>query len=274
MTWNNFKGNAKRLDDIDLPRIGAQIGVGEDEIHAVVEVEAAGSGFDSKGRPRILFERHWFYRNLSGATRQRAQNAGLAVKEWSRATYGKDQYELLSRAIEIDETAALKSASWGLGQVLGVNHVKAGYPTVQAMVLAFMDDEENHLQAMVNFIKNSGLDDEIRRHDWAGFARGYNGPGYKSNNYDTKLANAFSKWKLIKDAPYTPEAVKPAPAPSLPEAGAVPTPRPVDIVKVTVEPAKPKVQAGPAAAAAGVAGVGIMIYNYWGEFTHWIGSFF
>lgn len=42
-----FKGAAKRLDDIDLPRIGNRIGVDEDEIHAVREVEAAGSGFDS-----------------------------------------------------------------------------------------------------------------------------------------------------------------------------------------------------------------------------------
>lgn len=40
----SFKGRAKRLDDVDLPRIGHQIGVGEDEIHAFMDVEAAGSG--------------------------------------------------------------------------------------------------------------------------------------------------------------------------------------------------------------------------------------
>ena len=45
-----FTGRAKRLEDIDLPRIGHEIGVGEDEIHAIIDVEAAGSGFDSKGR--------------------------------------------------------------------------------------------------------------------------------------------------------------------------------------------------------------------------------
>lgn len=29
---HSFKGAAKRLDDIDLPKLGAQIGVGEDAL--------------------------------------------------------------------------------------------------------------------------------------------------------------------------------------------------------------------------------------------------
>ena len=211
MTWNDFKGQAKRIDDIDLPKIGQQIGVSEDEIHAIIDVEAAGSGFDSQGRPRILFERHWFYRNLSGAKRTEAQKAGLAVSKWSRATYNQDQYELLERAMKIDETAALKSASWGMGQVMGFNHKVAGFDTVQDMVRAFMDDEETHLQAMLNFIIGNNLDDELRRHDWAGFAKGYNGPGYKQNKYDAKLAASFAKWSRIRDTPYPPTNAAPQP---------------------------------------------------------------
>ena len=56
----NFRGKAKRLDDIDLPRIGARIGVGEDEMHAILDVEAAGSGFDAQDRIKMLFEPHVF----------------------------------------------------------------------------------------------------------------------------------------------------------------------------------------------------------------------
>lgn len=202
--WNGFKGRAKRIDDIDLPKIGATIGVGEDEIHAVMDVEAAGSGFDSQGRPRILFERHWFYRLLPDSKRAKAVQEGLAVKKWSRATYNKDQYALLARAMKIDEEAALMSASWALGQIMGFNYAKAGYKTVQDMIRAFMDDEENHLAAMVNFIKSAKLDDNLRNHDWAGFARGYNGSGYRQNKYDEKLAAAYRKWSKIKDTPYDP----------------------------------------------------------------------
>src|SRR5262245_61151885 len=85
----DFKGAAKRLADIDLPRIGQTIGVGEDEIHAVLEVESSGHGFDSQGRPTILFEPHVFYRNLSGDKRARAVSAGLAYEHWKAGNYPK-----------------------------------------------------------------------------------------------------------------------------------------------------------------------------------------
>lgn len=205
----NFKGNAKRLDDIDLPKLGAQIGVGEDELHAFLDVETRGSGFDSQGRTIILFEPHVFYRNLSGDKRARAVREGLAYAKWGQTPYPKDSYPRLLKAIAIDETAALKSASWGLGQIMGFNHALAGYATVQDMVTAFMADEENQLAAAVNFIKANRLDDELRRHDWAGFARGYNGAGYAKNRYDVKLAEAFAKWSRIKDTPVPQSTPKP-----------------------------------------------------------------
>jgi hypothetical protein len=218
-----FRGAAKRLDDIDLPKLGHLIGVGEDELHAFIDVETRGSGFDAQGRPRILFERHKFYKYVPAAKRDAAVKAGLANK--TAGGYGKEseQYPKLMRAIAIDRQAALYSCSWGLAQVMGFNHKLAGYDDVEDMIEAFMADEENHLAAAVTFIKNSGLDDELRRHDWAGFARGYNGTGYKANAYDTKLAEAFEKWSRIKDTPWTPGAdegsaapVQPSPSPAVP----------------------------------------------------------
>jgi hypothetical protein len=198
-----FKGRAKRLDDLDLPRVGALIGVGEDEIHAVLEVEAAGSGFDSQGRVKALYEPHIAYRHSSGEVRDRLVKAGLAYPNWKR-NYPKDSYPRIEAAMAIDEATALKATSWGLGQIMGFNCVAAGYLSPRAMVVAFADDEENHLEAMIQFILSKDLDDEIRRHDWAGFARGYNGAGFKANGYDTKLAAAFAKWRKIKDTPYAP----------------------------------------------------------------------
>lgn len=199
----DFSGPAKRLEDMDLPRIGAEIGIGEDEIHAVIDVETAGGGFDSQGRPKMLFEPHIFYRHLNGAALDRAVGAGLAYPRWKR-DYPKDSYPRLLSAMEIDETAALKSASWGLGQILGQNYALAGYGSPQAMVEDFVKGEAEQLQGMINFIRHTGLDDELRRHDWAGFARGYNGASYAENKYDQKLAAAFAKWSRIKDTPYRP----------------------------------------------------------------------
>lgn len=218
----NFHGKARKLDDIDLPRIGAMIGVGEDEIHAVLDVETNGSGFDSRGRPKMLFEPHVFWRLLGpGKARDRAARAGLAYQKWIPGNYPNDSYPLLMRAMEIDETTALRSASWGLGQIMGFNHKAAGFVSPQAMVASFIDDEENHLAAMVRFIKANGLDGALRRHDWAGFARGYNGAGFAKNGYDKKLAAAYAKWRKIPDTPLPAatapaQATKPVPAPATP----------------------------------------------------------
>lgn len=199
---STFIGAAKRLDDIDLPRIGARIDVGEDEIHAVIDVETAGGGFDSTGRPHLLFEPHIFYRQLpAGPLRDRAVADGLAYPRWGQAGYPRESYTRLQRAIEIDREAALKSASWGLGQIMGFNHALAGFDHVEAMVAAFMADEEAHLEAMVTFIIAAELDDELRAHDWAGFARGYNGAAYASHGYHHRLAAAYAKWRGIKDTP-------------------------------------------------------------------------
>jgi hypothetical protein len=218
----NFRGKAKRLDDIDLPREAAAIGVGEDEIHAILDAESAGKGFDDKGRPKMLFEPHIFYRLLGpGLSRDRAVRESLAYPGWKR-DYPSDSYPRLLRAMAIHSEIALQSASWGMGQVMGFNHAAAGFPTARAMVTAFLDDEEVHLRAMITFIKTNKLDDELRRHDWAGFARGYNGPGFSKNRYDKKIAAAFAKWQRIKDTPWEKEEV------TLPPLDYVPT---VKVVK-------------------------------------------
>lgn len=216
-----FVGRAKKLDDIDLPRIGATIGVGEDEIHAVLDVETRGGGFDRVGRPKMLFEPHIFYRELKEHPKAKdaAIQAGLAYRRWGTKKYPPDSYPRLLQAIALCERfglsiePALRSASWGLGQIMGFNHTLAGYPSAKIMVTDFLDDEEKHLEAMIEFIEASGLDDEMRRHDWRGFARGYNGAGYAKHGYHIKLERAYQKWAKIPDTPFEVDRTPDVPEP-------------------------------------------------------------
>lgn len=195
-----FKGRAQRLTDIDVARVGRIIGVGEDEIRAVIEVETSGGGFDSQGRPKMLFEPHVFWRELGpGQKRTAAEASGLAYQRWGSAPYPKDSYPRVALAIKIDVNAALRSASWGLGQIMGFNHRAAGYATPGDMVEAFCASEAAGLEAMISFMISEGLDDELRRHDWAAFARGYNGAGYATHRYHTRLKTAFKRWQAIPD---------------------------------------------------------------------------
>jgi hypothetical protein len=200
-----FKGAGKRIGDQDLPRIGHGIGCGEDELHAFLDVETRGGGFDDKGRPKALYEPHRAYALSQGAVRAELVKRGLAYPNWRR-DYPKDSYPRIVQAMAIDARVALEATSWGIGQVLGSNHDAAGYESAAEMVAACLDDEATQLQQAVNFIKANHLDDELRAHNWAAFARGYNGPSYAANGYHTKLAARYAFWCKIPDTPWSPPA--------------------------------------------------------------------
>ncbi len=195
-----FKGLGKPLDDWDYGRIGKRLNLTEDMVRAVVEVEAAGSGYDRQGRLKMLFEPHVFWRELSERKRALAVTQGLAYRRWGERPYPADSYPRLEAAMRIDRPAALRSASWGLPQIMGFNHRAAGYASAAEMVDAFADDEEVQLEAMLRFIESENLDDALRRLDWSAFARGYNGAGYAAHGYHTRLAAAHARWTRRPDA--------------------------------------------------------------------------
>lgn len=191
----SFAGPARRRTPAGMQHAADLIGCDLATIKAVIEVETRGSGFDSRSRPRILFEPHVFYRNLPAAKRKAATAAGLAYPNWKSGAYGPEsaQYPRLAKAVEIDRTAALKACSWGLPQILGENFRAAGFDSPDAMVDAFEEGEDEQLAAMADFVKANKLDGFLRKKQWAAFAKGYNGPGYKTNAYDKKLADAYRK---------------------------------------------------------------------------------
>ncbi len=192
-----------RLTPADIVAVARIVNCDEATIKAVIDVEAGGSGFDDKGRPTVLFEPHIFERELNAAgipdnspVIQEARRRGICSPEWNKALYGKSadaRWDQIAEAIKINQELALKSASYGIGQVLGQNHKMCGYATATAMLNAMCKGEADQLAAMITFIQKRGLADELERRDWAGFARGYNGPSYHLNNYDTKLRRAYEK---------------------------------------------------------------------------------
>jgi hypothetical protein len=190
----------RKATDEDFLAAASRIGAEAATIKAVVSVESAGSGFDSSGRPKILFEPHIFNRETRGrylGTKfEKDPSKLIASRSWNRANYPKTPdgvYAMLQQAMKLDRIAALRSASWGMMQVMGFNHKLCGYQTVEEFVYAMTIDEGKHIDAFVGFVVSNRLDDELRRKDWAGFAYGYNGSGYKANSYDTKMASAYAK---------------------------------------------------------------------------------
>lgn len=200
----NFSSKAVPMtrEGLDAALYRLQMNPGEAAaLWAVFEVETAGLtqgfGFRADRRPQMLFERHKFRAFTGGRFNQVDPTiSGPAGGYGSLA----QQYDRLERALELCRSAglgdepALKSASWGIGQVMGFNHEAAGFETAAAMVSAMVESEDAQLLAMTNFMCRNGLDAALRTRNWARFARLYNGSGHAANHYDIKLEVQYARF--------------------------------------------------------------------------------
>ena len=166
-------------------------------IKAVIEVESSGAWVQKDGKPIIRFESHIFssltnhlydndYPNISSKKYNPSLNFSTSEKEYSRLDIAKD----------LNETAALKSASYGAFQIMGFNHALVGFKTVQDFFEAMFSPKEQ-LKAFGQFLIKNSLVKTLRIKDWKGFAYSYNGSSYHLHKppYDVRLANAYQKFK-------------------------------------------------------------------------------
>jgi N-acetylmuramidase/Putative peptidoglycan binding domain len=96
--------------------------------------------------------------------------------------------------MQLDPDAALQSASWGMGQIMGENFKAAGFSKVEDMVATMVESEDGQLLAGAKFMLSNGMGEPLRNHDWAGFARRYNGPDFAANDYDGKLHAFYQRY--------------------------------------------------------------------------------
>lgn len=188
----DFTGAALPLSEHGFARVLDILNVGAAEVWTVLSVETSGFGYLPDRRPLILFERHIFSKQTGGVFD--AGDPAISSRKPGGYSGGAKEYDRLAAAIALNRHAALNSTSWGIGQVMGFNSKAAGYNPVEAMVDAMVHDEDAQLAAMANFVRSEGLHRQLGTHDWAGFARGYNGPEFARNQYDHRLASFFQKF--------------------------------------------------------------------------------
>jgi hypothetical protein len=199
-----FIGKGQPLTRKGLTAALDRLGLGPGDaayIWTIVEVETAGVtqgfGFRSDGRPQILFERH----KLREFTSRRFDDEAPDISG-PAGGYGLlgAQYARLEKALSLCEREglgvepALKSASWGMGQVMGFNHEVAGFASAAEMVEAMKSGEDAQLAAMAGFLIGNGLTHALLRKDWASFAKRYNGQDYWKNKYDIRLAEQYQRF--------------------------------------------------------------------------------
>jgi hypothetical protein len=213
--------NSKLLSDMDiriaLDELEAKdnIKVSLPVIKAIVKVESAGRGHLNDGRAKILFEGHKFWYWLKKFNKDpKALSIGqedIIYEKWTRAHYlvGAKEYDRLEKARKIDAKAAVYATSWGLFQILGENlehNIKSRkYQSIEEFESRQHESEYFHFLDFLEFIKAKKVRGKTLIHyisegndgnyDWESFAYGYNGSGYKVNEYHTKMKHFYEKFK-------------------------------------------------------------------------------
>lgn len=200
LTADHYAAAAKRL------------GIGVDIIQAIARVEAPRGAFetgpDGNLRPTILFERHYFSKLTNGRfDGQRVpglpQGSSLISSPTGGGygTYSMQHVKLayaaqLARSVYGVHDPAMKSASWGAFQIMGLYHGEAGHPTIQGFVNAMYRGVDRHLDAFVSLLLARKLDVELRLGHYEHFFERYNGREWRKFNYGVKF---FAALKQIRE---------------------------------------------------------------------------
>jgi len=190
------------LCDEDYARAADSLRVDVAAIHAVIDVEAGvkHKGIFEEGKPLVAFSSKLF-RNKARARRinlnkyaAKYPEVFAAPKTKKYGSYEAAQFARLQQAMEIDSVAAICGAYWGMFQISGEHWKLCGCQSINDFVKRMSASEREQLDMFVAFLRNTGMDEHLRNHNWAKFARRYNGPSYARRGYHTKLARAYKKY--------------------------------------------------------------------------------
>lgn len=180
---------------------------------AVLKVESGGRGFGPDGRAIVRFENHTFWGQWGKSNKDTFDthfkfnaDKGWLGHQWRKTADGpwvgghKNQageWEVLEFAQTLDRSAALKSASYGAGQIMGFNHKTVGCATVEEMVKKFDQGIGPQLDGIIAFIKShpkclKGL----KENDYTQFAECYNGRG-KAAEYGGHIKDAAEAYARV-----------------------------------------------------------------------------
>ena len=182
----------------ELVTIADRLGCTVRQLLAVAQVESSGGGFDLQGRPKILWERHYFWKRVQLRIPLVSDPAPGGYTLDANDNGVNDSWEKLAMAACRNPAAAFESASWGKFQIMGAWWDKLGYSSAAEFAWSMRESEAAHYESLVRYVERFGLTAAIRAIDGnpancAAFARGYNGPQFAKFNYDGKIAAAWRK---------------------------------------------------------------------------------
>lgn len=186
MTKEHLK-QAAALLEVDVPTI-----------MAVDTVESSGKGFLRSKRIKIKFEGHKFFKYAKNRDSLRKKHPTICYPDFTQRfspSDSEEEYRRFSQAFQLDPEAAMMATSWGKFQMMGFNYKIVGFESVGDMVDYLKKGEAEQLEVFCRFLLSEGLHIYLQREDYESFARGYNGPAYKVNKYDSKIKMYVTKYR-------------------------------------------------------------------------------
>lgn len=172
-----------------------KLGVEVAAIKAVALIEAGSQmkGFWAPGVPIVNFDKVMYNKLHNKVDSQKGAKdemvpeglSGFPLKRWTR----------LVEARRINYQGANIATFWGMFQIGGFNYKRCGCETLDEFVELMSRSEADQLDLFVSFIKNCGMAEDLKKKNWAAFARKYNGASYAKRGYHTKMEAAYKKFK-------------------------------------------------------------------------------
>lgn len=193
------------LSEADLQHAAKALDVDLAAVKAVNLVESVGCGFGQDQRPRILLERHVAYKQAVAAGMDGKQLAtrypNLVNTKRGGYTGGSHEWSRFAQLVSVTSQAiAIEACSWGAFQIMGYHWAALGYGSAADFMAAMCRSEAEQLAAFVRFIQaDPKLHQALAARNWDDFARRYNGPAYRDNLYDSKLATAYQRFSRQQD---------------------------------------------------------------------------
>lgn len=197
--------NSRLLSPDDLYHAAHLLGVPAATVATVAHVENHGAGFDAYGQPTLLFDRLQFYRRLLASGMHKttvanhvAHSPTLVHPRHDEHCHELTEYERFTLASEIDKNCAIEAGRWGMFRIMGLHWARLGYVDPLDFMLAMHQSEGSQLDAFCKFIlTDRALLRAVQLCDWVTFAHQYNGPSFRTDLYDVKLAQTFSIMQSI-----------------------------------------------------------------------------
>lgn len=188
--------NAKAITPAAIEDIAARLGVSGRKVRAVSKVESGGGGWNDQGQPKILWERHYFFKRILIAIPWISNPKGGDYTLDSNKNGVNDSWEKLCLAACRKPIAAFESASWGKFQIMGAHAKALGYENALEFAYSMVNDERAHYEALAAFVRVNGLIPAMNKlstnpEDCRAFAKRYNGAAYEKFGYHRKLAEAM-----------------------------------------------------------------------------------